>query len=108
MSARVVTKTPSGRSRRCSGRPEALLLVLAVGTPDWRPLEFAKVPRHTAYTVLRDGDRTIVEAKSEASASGLSRRVRIDPREYPVVAWRWKVENLVAKADIGTKSGDDF
>jgi len=34
--------------------------------------------------------------------------VRIDTREWPIVAWRWKVENLIEKADGRAKSGDDY
>src|SRR5258706_171578 len=108
MSARADTKRPSERSKSCWRRPEVLLLLLAIDSPDWRPLEFAKIPRHTTYTVVRDGDRRLVEARSEAAASGLARRVRIDTREWPIVAWRWKVENLIEKADGRAKSGDDY
>ena len=74
----------------------------------WQPLEFKKIPRHTSYTLVRDGEGVVVEAKSEASASGLVRPMRIDPKEWPVVVWRWKISNLIDKADVGTKSGDDY
>src|SRR5258705_1096198 len=107
MSARDDTKRPSERSRTFWQKAEVLLLLLAIDSPDWRPLEFAKIPRHTVYTFVRDGERTVVEAKSEASASGIARKIRIDPREYPIVTWRWKVDKLVEKEDGRAKSGDD-
>jgi hypothetical protein len=74
----------------------------------WRPLEFKKIPRHTVYALVRDGDAVVVEAKSESAASGLVRPIRIDAKQYPILEWRWKVMNLIAKADVRRKSGDDY
>jgi len=50
----------------------------------------------------------VVKAVSEASASGLIKEVRIDPREFPIVQWRWKVENLLKNSDVSRKDGDDY
>ncbi len=50
----------------------------------------------------------VVKATSEASASGLIREVRIDPREYPIVQWRWKVSNILRKGNELRKDGDDY
>jgi hypothetical protein len=74
----------------------------------WKPLTFKKVPTHTVYAVVRDGDSTVVRADSRAGASGLTRDVSIDLKEYPVVAWRWKVSNVIAKGDVTKKAGDDY
>jgi hypothetical protein len=77
--------------------------------PDgWKPLTFPKVPKHTAYAVVKDGGASAVKATSEASASGLTKEVAIDPKEYPIVRWRWKVENLLKTSDVRTKAGDDY
>ena len=76
--------------------------------PGWRPLTFQNISRHTQYTVTRDDDRTVVRARAEAAASGLIRDIRIDPHEYPVIAWHWKVANLVEHADVTRKDGDDY
>lgn len=77
--------------------------------PDgWKPLTFPKVPKHTTYMLVRDGSAVVVKAVSNASASGLTKAVRIDPREYPIVRWRWKVDNLLKAADVATKAGDDY
>lgn len=75
---------------------------------EWKPLTFPKVPKHTTYTLVRDGSAVVVKAVSNASASGLTKKVRIDPREYPIVRWRWKVDNLLKAADVTTKAGDDY
>ena len=42
------------------------------------------------------------------SASGLIRKIRIDPVEYPLVSWRWKVMNVLEKGDVTKKEGDDY
>jgi hypothetical protein len=57
---------------------------------------------------VNDAGSVVLKASSEASASGLIREIRIDPREYPIVRWRWKVENLLSKSDIARKDGDDY
>ena len=74
----------------------------------WKPLTFKKIERHTAYTLVRDGDTVVVKAVADASASGLVTEIQIDPNEYPVVQWRWKVANILKKADVHTKEGDDY
>lgn len=77
--------------------------------PDgWKPLTFKKVERQTTYEVVKDGPISVVKAVSEASASGLTKAVTIDPHEYPIVRWRWKVENLLQKGDVNRKDGDDY
>ena len=77
--------------------------------PDgWKPLTFKKVPRHTSYELMKEGENIVVKATSHASASGLTKAVSIDPKEYPVVHWRWKVENLVKGSDVTRKDGDDY
>ena len=77
--------------------------------PDgWKPLIFKKVPRNTIYTLVKDGGAVVVKAVSAATASGLVREVSIDPREYPVVRWRWKVENLLKTSDVTRREGDDY
>ncbi len=75
---------------------------------DWKPLTFEKIKRHTSYQLVKDGDTTVVRAMSEAASSGLTREMRIDPAEYPIVEWRWKVGNVLEKGDVSRKAGDDY
>ncbi len=80
-----------------------------VTLPDgWKPLTFKKIERHTTYEVVKDGSTSVVKAVSEASASGLTKAITIDPHEYPIVRWRWKVENLLQKSNVTRKDGDDY
>ncbi len=74
----------------------------------WKPLLFKKITRYTTYELIIDGDTVVVKARSDASASGLTREVRIDPRDYPIVRWRWKIDHLLMKSDVSRKEGDDY
>lgn len=74
----------------------------------WEPLNFRKIPRHSRYTLVSNAGVTVVRADSQAAASGLIRRIRIDPGQYPVVQWRWKISNIIRKSDVNSKDGDDY
>lgn len=77
--------------------------------PDgWKPVTFQKIPRHTKYTLVKDDGTVALKAVSEAASSGLTREININPREYPIVQWRWKVANLLSKGDVFRKEGDDY
>lgn len=80
----------------------------AAPPPGWEALTFPRVPRHTRYLVVREGDRWVLRAESDRAASALYRPLDLDPKAYRVLAWRWKVENVVAKADPRRKEGDDY
>jgi hypothetical protein len=74
----------------------------------WKPLVFKKIENRTTYRLARDDDATVVEAVARASASGLVREIEIDPVKYPILAWRWKIANVLHKSDVRSKSGDDY
>ena len=74
----------------------------------WEPLTFTKVPRATRYRVVRDGERWVLEARSEASASALYRPLDLDLHAHPRLTWRWKVGNVLVGADARTRKGDDY
>ena len=95
-----------------SGRIEAGLFSAAGSSatlPDgWQPLTFERINRHTDYSLVENEGTVVIKAVSEQSASGLTRAVSIDPREYPVIQWRWKVNNVLQKGDVASKEGDDY
>src|SRR5680860_1080184 len=74
----------------------------------WKPLIFEKIPEHTQYDLVKDEQQVVVKAISRQSSSGLTREITIDPKEYPVIKWRWKVENIFQNGDVAQKSGDDY
>lgn len=77
--------------------------------PDgWKPLTFPKISRHTEYELVSDSERSVVKATSQASSSGLTREVRIDPKDYPIIQWQWKVSNILKAGNVAKKEGDDY
>ena len=74
----------------------------------WKPLTFKKIERHTTYSFVKDEGTIVVKAVSESSASGLVREIKIDPKEYPILQWRWKVESILKKGNVHIKEGDDY
>ena len=73
---------------------------------DWNPWILKNVKRQSAYMLVRD-DGTVVKAVADASASGLMRNITIDPQEYPILQWRWKVANIIETADVSRKESND-
>ena len=74
----------------------------------WKVLEFPNIRRHTHYSVTGGGDNQFVKAVSDRSASGIYKEVDFDPKTYPLLSWRWKIENVLEKGDGRTKAGDDY
>ena len=74
----------------------------------WKPLTFDKIKDHTHYELIKEQDEVVVKAMSVESSSGLTREISIDPKEFPIVQWRWKVENIYKKGDVTRKEGDDY
>ena len=77
--------------------------------PDgWQPQTFKKIDKHTNYELIKDGDTTIVKASAKASASGLTKPLDLDLKDFPILEWRWKVANVIAKGNPKSKAGDDY
>jgi hypothetical protein len=77
--------------------------------PAWlEPVTFGGKTRPTAFSLVADEGRTVLRAVARASASGLARTLRVDLAEHPLLAWRWKALNLVARGGLASKEGDDF
>jgi len=77
-------------------------------SPGWKPLTFKKIEKHTTYTLVKNDNTVVIKAVAEASASGLTREVKINPKEYPIIQWRWKITNILKKGDVHRKDGDDY
>jgi hypothetical protein len=87
----------------------SFLAVPGRATPQaWEPLTFPKISRHTVYTVVEEAGKTSLRAQADASASALVREIEVNPREYPILLWSWKVENTIEKGDETKKEGDDY
>ena len=74
---------------------------------DLRRWRHIGIRSRTHYTIAEiDGARAL-RAESHHSSSILVHPVRFDPRQYPWVQWRWRVEELVANASLAVKDRSD-
>lgn len=79
------------------------------GLPEgWQPLTFRKIKRHTQYRLIEEEGKPIIIAESDRSASGITRPLDLDPKDYQTLSWCWKVEGIISKGDARTKAGDDY
>jgi hypothetical protein len=74
----------------------------------WKPMLVPNIQAHTQYSLVDDAGTPVLQAVANASMSGLTRTVNIDPNKTPILEFRFKVEQLPWGADIKTKAGDDF
>lgn len=76
--------------------------------PGWRALTFPKIERHTRYSFAQENGTWVAKAEADRSASGLTYPLTADAKATPILRWRWKAENVVAKGDVARKDGDDY
>lgn len=62
--------------------------------------------RGKAQWSVNDGIHT-VRLHSDAALTFLERNASIDLKEYPIVSWKWKIENILQDIDERTHAGDD-
>lgn len=74
----------------------------------WKPLAFRKTSTATKYSVEREGGDYFVKAVSEKAGAGILKNTVLRVQDYPILTWRWKISNVLEKADVRRKSGDDF
>ena len=73
----------------------------------WEPWILHPKKRKTRYeTRGRNGD-TVVWAHADSAASGLARRLNLDPSATPWIEWRWRVDTLVEGADNTDRYAED-
>jgi hypothetical protein len=72
---------------------------------DWQHKEFEG---KTHYKIIWHDGHKVLQAESEASASGLFREQRIDLHKTPFLNWTWRIENRLDNFNEQKKSGDDY
>lgn len=79
----------------------------ATGLPrDWVPFDFPQ-KKGTTYRIVENSGNRALMAESEHGASALYMNFSADPGEFPLLSWRWKVENVLS-GDERTRDGDDY
>jgi len=64
----------------------------------WEPWFVQRGNTPTDYRLVEVDGATVLEADAQEGGSGLSRKIRVDPKRHPVLEWRWRVP-----ADPGTR-----
>ncbi len=71
----------------------------------WEEKEFVNL---TSYQLVQQGNRTVLQAEADASASGLFKEVLVDLTTHPYLNWQWKVDKGHPPLAERTKDGDDY
>jgi hypothetical protein len=72
---------------------------------DWHTETFSG---ETHYQLTDEGQRTVLHATSQGTASGLVRRITIDLNTTPSLNWSWKIGNTFTGNDERSRGGDDY
>jgi hypothetical protein len=72
---------------------------------NWNSYEFPKIKEHSVYTIV-EGD--ILKTESKGSASAIIHKEEFDVYKYPLIQWKWKVDNIIKNGDAKSKEGDDY
>ena len=75
------------------------------GLAGWEEKSFKGL---TQYHLTPEKGRVVVKATSRATASGLVRKIRFDPKKYRYLSWSWKIDHTIIKGDEKTRAGDDY
>jgi len=73
----------------------------------WKNLPVVHGKPMTQYTLVHDGNTTVLQADANRSASALMHEGNIDLTQTPIVAWRWKAEKPIEGADNRVGSKED-
>ncbi|MCF6267310.1 MAG: DUF3047 domain-containing protein [Desulfuromusa sp.] len=71
----------------------------------WKEKKFVN---QTSYRLVKQDNQTVLQAKAEASSSGLFKKVVVDLTTHPYLNWRWKLEKGHPPLAERTKEGDDY
>ena len=71
----------------------------------WRAKSFKG---ETVYRIVAEDGNHVLQAESRGTASGLVCKVDVDPRDYPLLSWRWKVAGTIPAGDERSRGGDDY
>ena len=97
----------AGAAIVCAGQ-KVLLRINFDSLTDWEPLTFPKIKAHSKYSLVKEGNKSILKAESHASASAIVYRRTFNIYENPQLRWRWKVTQLSDRGNPKEKAGDDY
>lgn len=59
------------------------------------------------FAVVKDGDISAVRFRSSDTSFSLQKEVKVDLKQFPVLAWKWKVTKLPVGGDFRKSKTDD-
>ncbi len=74
----------------------------------WRLVPLGDRILPTRYSVQRWDGVMAIEALADRSMALMARPLAVDLKQTPVLCWRWRVDDVLQKADMMKKSGDDY
>lgn len=81
----------------------------AASTGPWATWQDYPLPgkRRTVYRTQQSGDRLIVQAQADASASMYRRQMRVEPALLARLQFSWRVASLIERADLAEAESSD-
>jgi hypothetical protein len=96
-----------------AAQPSALIAAFSAARPGadlpqgWRPVRLRNL-RPPEHMLVDDAGVTVLRLTADDAAGSVGFRVAADPQRTPRLAWRWKVDRVLAGADLFRKEGDDY
>ncbi len=81
---------------------------LAALPPPWQVIQLEKNVSPTQYRPLYWDGVHAIESQANRSMALLGRKVEVDLTATPVLCWRWRTEDVLKKADMKRRQGDDY
>jgi len=109
--ALAVAVTPAAHAQSMSAAP--LVTPFSQAKPGaslpagWLPVKINDTKKPTVYDFVDDGGTVVLHAAAEGAASLVGYKTSFDINAAPVMAWRWKVDRLIATADNAVASKED-
>lgn len=76
------------------------------GIPDgWKGQNWGS-PKYD-FRIVTEGGGKVLHLKSDGDGSTISKEIKVDLKEYPVLEWRWKAVALPKGGDSRRKDADD-
>lgn len=76
--------------------------------PPWRLQTYPKIPRHTQFELVADGENTVLHALADHAAASLSHPLSVDPTQHPWLRWRWRPLRAPERSALADKAADDW
>jgi hypothetical protein len=59
------------------------------------------------FSIVRDENMHALKLRSDGTSFSLQKPVDVDPRQFPLLSWKWKVTKLPEGGDVRKSNADD-